>query len=106
LKVPIKRKNPDKEQTLMKTINKDMLTKGVSEDTAIHPNLVKEVINSFLNQIKDEYKKGNRIELREFGIFTPYIRNPRKYTSMKTGETKKMTKKKMLKFKCSRQLHI
>lgn len=90
----------------MGTMNKSTLLKKVSEDTALHPNLVKEVVDSFLYIIVEEYKKGNRVEVREFGTFFPYTRKPRIYKTFETGETRKMVKKKIMKFKCSRQLHL
>jgi len=90
----------------MKTINKSTLIKSVSDFTTYHPEVIKEVVDEFLHQIELEYKNGNKIEIREFGTFFPYTRKPRIYKTFKTRETKKMAKKKMLKFKCSRQLHF
>jgi nucleoid DNA-binding protein len=83
-----------------------MLTRAVSKEISITTRIVKKVIDSFLNQIREEYKKGNRIELREFGTFSPYTRKSRNYKTFDSKETKRMGTKKMLKFKCSRHLHI
>jgi nucleoid DNA-binding protein len=90
----------------MKTVNKIMLTRAIAKETFITTRIVKKVIDSFFDQIKGEYKKGNRIELREFGTFFPYIRKPRTYKTFDSKETKKMEAKQMLKFKCSKHLHL
>jgi nucleoid DNA-binding protein len=89
----------------METINKNILAKSIAKQLGIKTATIKNVINSFLDQIREEYRKGNRIELREFGTFYAYNRKPRSYkTELK--ETKKMSAKKILKFKCSRHLHL
>lgn len=90
----------------MDTINKNLLTKAVSKKLGIKPAVVKSVIELFLDQVRVEYKRGNRIELREFGTFFPYTRKSRIYRTFESKESKKMPTKKMLKFKCSKQLHI
>lgn len=90
----------------METINKKILTKAISKKLGLKPAIVKDVIDLFLGQIRTEYKKGNRIELREFGIFFPYTRKARLYKTFESKESRKMPTKKMLKFKCSKHLHI
>lgn len=90
----------------METINKNILTKAISKKLGIKSTIIKSVIDSFLDRVREEYKKGNRIELREFGTFFPYTRKSRLYKTIESKEARKMPKKKMLKFKCSKQLHI
>jgi nucleoid DNA-binding protein len=90
----------------MKTINKIVLTMAISKELSIKAEIVKQVVDSLFEQIRKEYKKGNRIELRKFGTFTPYLRQSRIYKTFDTGEVKQMPTKKMLKFKCSKHLHI
>jgi len=90
----------------METINKNILAKSIAKQLGIKAATIRNVIDSFLDQIREEYRKGNRIELREFGTFYAYNRKPRSYKTFDLKETKKMAAKKILKFKCSRHLHL
>lgn len=90
----------------MATINKSMLVKTVAQLTGHDTLTTLVIVDEFLRQIEEEYKNGHKVEIREFGTFFPYTRKPRIYKAFETKETKKMAKKKIMKFRCSRQLHL
>jgi integration host factor subunit beta len=57
-----------------------------------------------LNCINNILAKKGRIELRGFGVFEVFVRQPRKYKNIKTGETMYVPKSFRVKFKPSKML--
>lgn len=53
----------------MKTITKKYLIQLISRKLGLHPNEVRKVIQSFLEEVTDALSKGDRLEFRDFGIF-------------------------------------
>jgi len=89
----------------MKSINRQKLVVGISKKTAYTQAVIDEIVEALFEQIKKEYRAGNRIEIREFGSFAPYVRKSKKYQNPKTMEKSVMPTRTMLKFKCSKQLY-
>jgi len=89
----------------MKSINRQKLVTGISKDTSFTQAVIDEVVEALFEQIKKEFKAGNRIEIRGFGSFFPYVRKSKGYQNPKTMEKSVMPTKTMLKFKCSKQLY-
>ncbi len=86
-------------------IVKSKLLKQISDG---YPNFLKKdlkkFLNIFLNEIKEALKRGERVELREFGMWSVSIQKPRISRNPKTGE-KVHTKKKMkIHFKMAKEL--
>ena len=67
-------------------IVKSKLLKQISDS---YPNFLKKDLekffNIFLNEIKNSLKRGERVELRDFGIWSTNIQNPRISRNPKTG---------------------
>ena len=53
----------------MATITKKELVQIIALNKEVHPNDVREVIQSFLDAMTDCLAKGDRLEFRDFGIF-------------------------------------
>lgn len=53
----------------MTTKTKKDLVQEISQDHNLHPQLVKNVIQSFLDKMIDTLAKGERLEFRHFGVF-------------------------------------
>jgi len=53
----------------MATITKKKLIQVISQRLGLHPNDVKNVIQSFLDQMTDYLANGDRLEFRDFGVF-------------------------------------
>ena len=58
-----------KESGDMATITKKKLIQVISQNRGVHPNDVRNVIQSFLDEMTDSLSKGDRLEFREFGVF-------------------------------------
>ncbi len=53
----------------METITKKKLIQVISQNRGVHPNDVRNVIQSFLDAMTDYLAKGDRLEFRDFGVF-------------------------------------
>lgn len=53
----------------MTTITKKELVQKISQKLGLHPNEVRDVIQSFLDEMTDGLSKGDRFEFRDFGVF-------------------------------------
>tara|TARA_B110000238_G_C15972959_1_gene372585 strand:- start:390 stop:677 length:288 start_codon:yes stop_codon:yes gene_type:complete len=86
-------------------IVKSKLLKQLSEN---YPNFLKKDLNKFtdiiLNEIKKALKRGDRVELRGFGIFSTNLQIARISRNPKTGEKVNTPEKKTIHFKMAKEL--
>ena len=73
-----------------------------------YPNFLKKDIKKFLNiilnEIKKTLKRGERVELRGFGIWSIHIQKSRISRNPKTGEKIQTPEKKTIHFKMAKEL--
>ncbi len=73
-----------------------------------YPNFLKKDLEKFsdiiLNEIKITLKRGERVELRGFGVFSTNIQKARISRNPKTGEKVHTLEKKTINFKMSKDL--
>ncbi|MCX6990778.1 MAG: HU family DNA-binding protein [Chlamydiae bacterium] len=53
----------------MSTVTKKNLIQSISQERGVHPNDVRNVIQSFLDAMTENLAKGDRLEFRDFGVF-------------------------------------
>ena len=86
-------------------IVKSKLLKQLSNN---YPNFLKKDLEKFtniiLNEIKRALRRGDRVELRGFGIFYTNIQKARISRNPKTGEKVNTPQKKTINFKMSRDM--
>ena len=86
-------------------IVKSKLLKQLSEN---YPNIKKKDLEKFssiiFDEIKRTLKRGERVELRNFGIFSTHTQKPRISRNPRTGEKVHTPKKKTIHFKMSKDL--
>ncbi len=86
-------------------IVKSKLLKELSNN---YPNFLKKDLEKFtniiLNEIKRALKRGDRVELRGFGVFSSKIQKARISRNPKTGEKVNTPEKKTINFKMSKDL--
>jgi integration host factor subunit beta len=86
-------------------IVKSKLLKQISDK---YPNFLKKDLEKFLNitlsQIKQSLKKGERVELRGFGMWSIHTQKARISRNPKSGEKVETPKKKIIHFKMSKEL--
>ncbi|HPS54445.1 MAG TPA: HU family DNA-binding protein [Sedimentisphaerales bacterium] len=86
----------------MSTVTKKELISRIAERTQAKRILVKNIIQSFLDEITDELSKGNRLEFRDFGVFETRQRAARMAQNPKTLERVDVPPKSTVKFKMGR----
>ena len=86
-------------------IVKSKLIKQLSQN---YPNFLKKDLEKFtdiiLSEIKNALKRGDRCELRGFGVFETHIQKARISRNPKTGEKVNTPEKKTIHFKMSKDL--
>ena len=86
-------------------IVKSKLLKKISSN---YPNFLKKDLEKFTNivlkEIKEALKRGDRVELRGFGIFSTNIQKARIRRNPKTGEKVNTPKKKTIHFKMAKEM--
>ena len=86
-------------------IVKSNLLKQLSDS---YPNFLKKDLEKFLNIILSEIKqalyKGERVELRGFGVWSIHIQKARICRNPKTGEKIENPQKKTIHFKMGKEL--
>ena len=73
-----------------------------------YPNFLKKDLEKFtniiLNEIKKALKRGERVELRGFGMFSTNIQKSRISRNPKTGEKVNTPEKRTIHFKMAKEL--
>ena len=87
------------------SIVKSKLLKQLSKN---YPNFLKKDLEKFskiiLKEIKNTLKRGERVELRGFGVFSTNIQKARISRNPKTGEKVNTPEKKTIHFKMAKDL--
>ena len=83
-------------------------SKLIKQLASNYPNFLRKDLEKFtyiiLNEIKRALKRGDRVELRGFGIFSTNIQKARISRNPKTGEKVNTPAKKTIHFKMSKDL--
>ena len=86
-------------------IVKSKLLKKLCEN---YPNFLKKdlekFVNIILNEIKQTLNRGERVELRGFGIFSTKVQKARISRNPKTGDKVNTPKKRTIHFKMAKDL--
>ena len=86
-------------------IVKSKLLKQLSEN---YPNFLKKDLEKFtdiiLSEIKRALKRGDRVELRGFGVFSTNIQKASIRRNPKTGEKVNVPEKKTIHFKMAKEM--
>ena len=73
-----------------------------------YPNFLKKdlekVVTVVLNEIKQALERGDRVELRGFGMFSTNIQKARISRNPKTGEKVNTPEKKVIHFKMAKEM--
>jgi integration host factor subunit beta len=88
----------------MDTITKKQLTDRIADRLAQKRILVKQIVQSFLDDVIDELAQGNRLEFRDFGVFETKRRKARVAQNPRTLERVPVPVKWTVKFKVGRMM--
>jgi integration host factor subunit beta len=86
-------------------IVKSKLLKQLSDN---YPNFLKKDLEKFLDifllEIKNALKRGERVELRGFGIWSTHTQKPRISRNPRTGEKVNTPQKRTIHFKMAKEM--
>jgi integration host factor subunit beta len=87
-----------------RTVTKRELCESIAE-RADQPQVVtKEIVQLFLDQVIDELSEGNRLELRNFGVFDTRLQKGRKARNPRTNEVVYVDPKAVVTFKAGKAM--
>ncbi len=84
------------------TITKKELVNRIADLTGQTKVVVKDILQTFLDEIIAELAQGNRLEFREFGVFEVRERAARRAQNPRTLEKVEVPAKRIVKFKVGR----
>lgn len=90
----------------MSTTTKKDLIDRIADESSLRRAEVKQVVQSFLDNIIIELSKGNRLEFRDFGVFESRDRKPRVAQNPKTLEAVEVPARRTVKFKVGRLMQL
>lgn len=85
-------------------MNKSDLIDAMAEDAGITKAAAKKSLESFLENVQNSLKKGNRVSLVGFGSWSVSKRAAREGRNPQTGKTIKIKAKNVVKFKAGSDL--
>ncbi|MBI1850186.1 MAG: integration host factor subunit beta [Planctomycetes bacterium] len=88
----------------MATITKRDLTHRIAERINQTRVVTETTIQTFLDEVIDELARGNRLELREFGIFEVKMRAARQARNPQSGATVHVPARAVVHFKAGRRM--
>jgi integration host factor subunit beta len=83
---------------------KDLVDKIAEKRPDINKTTISEVVQIFLQTIEDSLVAGQRIELRDFGVFSPKERAARTARNPKTGAPVEVPATRVAAYKIGKQL--
>ena len=86
----------------MHTVTKKELVDRIADQTTSKRVVVKQIIQSFLDEIISELGRGNRLEFRDFGVLEVKERAARVAQNPKTLQRVHVPPKRTVKFKAGR----
>ena len=87
-----------------RTVTKRELCRTIASKSGCPQVAVKAIVQQFLDEIVEELAKGNRIELRDFGVFATRVRAGNKTRNPRTNETVEVPVKAKAHFKVGKQM--
>jgi len=86
------------------TLTKKDIVNNISEATRIKQTQVKIIVQKTFDAIIESLIKGNKVELRNFGVFKIKSRRARKGRNPRTGDTVPVPAKKAVVFKAGMEM--
>jgi len=86
----------------MATVTKRDLVCSVAKKCDCQQNTARDAVQAFLDQVIEELSQGNRIELRDFGVFETRTRGGHSARNPRTKETVSVPPRASVKFKAGR----
>jgi len=90
--------------TSRRTITKKELVLRIAEVTRQKQTITRDIIQLFIDEVITELAGGNRLELRDFGVFEVKVRKARKARNPKTGDEVRVPEKRVVTIKPGKKM--
>jgi nucleoid DNA-binding protein len=90
--------------TAGRTITKKELVLRIAEKTHQKQTVTRDIIQLFIDEVINELARGNRLELRDFGVFEVKVRKARKARNPKTGAEVRVPEKRVVTIKPGKKM--
>lgn len=90
--------------TARRTITKKELVLRIAEKTHQKQTITRDIIQLFIDEVISELARGNRLELRDFGVFEVKVRKSRKARNPKTGAEVRVPEKRVVTIKPGKKM--
>jgi len=90
----------------MHTVTKRELVNRITNKLGCKQELVKKVVQKFMDEVIDELCSGNRLEFREFGVFETKDRAARRAQNPKTLQPVQVPPRRVVRFKVGRMMKL
>lgn len=87
-----------------RTVTKKELVLRIAERTNQKQTVTREIIQLFIDEVIQELAMGNRLELRDFGVFEVKARRARKARNPKTGDEVIVPEKRVVTIKPGKKM--
>ena len=87
-----------------RTVTKRELCESIASTSGCPQVVAKAIVQQFLDEIVEQLSQGNRIELRNFGVFATRVRAGNKARNPRTNETVEVPVKAKAHFKVGKQM--
>lgn len=87
-----------------RTITKKELVLRIAERTEQKQTITRDIIQMFIDEVITELAQGNRLELRDFGVFEVKTRKARKARNPKTGDEVRVPEKRVVTIKPGKKM--
>jgi integration host factor subunit beta len=85
-------------------IKSELVERISSQNPHLYHNQAEKLVTTILDEIVSAIARGDRVELRGFGVFTPKVRTPRLGRNPKTGTDVPVPKKIVPYFKAGKEI--
>ena len=85
-------------------MTKKEIVRAISEETGLTQSVVKEIVQKTFDTILDSLTNGDRVELRNFGVFSTKMRKERTGRNMNTGEPVQVPACRVVQFRPSKEM--
>jgi integration host factor subunit beta len=85
-------------------IKSELIKRIASRNSHLFQRDIEKIVNAILDEMVEALRRGDRVELRGFGVFLAKLRGPRQGRNPKTGVAAEIAKKAMPFFKTRKEM--
>ena len=85
-------------------IKSELIERIASQNPHLYQQDIENIVNAIIDEIVKALGRGDRVELRDFGVFSAKIRGPRGGRNPKTGAEVQVAQKVIALFKTGKEM--